>query len=77
MSEFNKEEILLFNTIIKVYKTNPTLALSCISEENIDRFELYLNKILGDKSLLVIQEIREVKALKKAQEVASNVPIRK
>ena len=76
-NELKEEEVYLFETIMEVYKENPLLALSCISKDNIDKFELFLKGKLGDRSILIIKEIREVKGLKKAHSLVENAPVRK
>lgn len=69
MKRFSMEEQMLFATIMRVYEINPNLALSCISKNNIDRFEQFLIQQHGDKSAYIIQEIRELSQIKKTEDV--------
>ena len=69
MKAFSVEEIMLFTTIMKVYESNPSLALSCISDKNIERFEQFVSIHIGDKSKFIIQEIRELNKVNRSNRV--------
>lgn len=65
MEGLSKEEISLFDAIIEVYQTKPAIALSCINDENREKFEMYLKEKHGDKSSFIAEEFRELAKLKK------------
>lgn len=72
MKPFSQAETLLFNTIIKVYKVDPTLALSCINERNVSRFEEYVKIVQGDRNSYILQEIQEINKVRRKIERESN-----
>ena len=72
MKPFSAAETLLFNTIIKVYKVDSALALSCINEKNVARFEEYVQNLQGDRSSYILQEIQEINKVRRKIEIESN-----
>ncbi len=51
--EFSKKEIELFEELIKIYKTNPVLALSLLeNEEQEKKFDEYYKSKVDDKKII-------------------------
>ncbi len=50
--KFTKEELELFETIQKIYKRNPELAISFLNDdEQIERFSAYQRSLVSDVEL--------------------------